>query len=115
VEYNATGTSAPQFLAAVSTRSKEEYVTMSIQDKIHPCCQCGYCCTVGPCQFGTWDGKNHRCMFLTGDNLCGLYDIIKDLPGARSNPAFGAGCPSIMFNQRRDKKLKEMEGKDELH
>ena len=72
------------------------------------CIQCGFCCKVGPCAFGKWDYRLKRCRYLTEDNLCAKYDEIKDLPSARLSPAFGAGCSSSLFNEDREKKMKEI-------
>jgi len=72
------------------------------------CVQCGYCCRVRPCAFGTWDSeKKQQCTFLTEEDFCSKYEEIKKLPGAEYNPAFGTGCSSALFNSFREKKIKE--------
>lgn len=73
------------------------------------CVGCGSCCMTGPCGYGEWDDAAHQCKFLKTKEegpdfkiyVCGKYNEIKDQPGADMNPAFGAGCCSIMFNTRR--------------
>jgi hypothetical protein len=72
------------------------------------CVQCGYCCTIGVCPFGKWDGTKGACRFLTEDNQCAIYDEIKSQPGADVSPAFGAGCSSTLCNIRRNKKLQAL-------
>jgi hypothetical protein len=37
---------------------------------------------------------------------CGLYDEIRDKPGAHLSPAFGAGCCSDLFNDDRERVLR---------
>ena len=69
------------------------------------CVQCGYCCTTGPCAYGEWDAINERCMFLSEDNKCDIYDDIKN---DKSSPAMGEGCSSSLFNTVRENKIKEM-------
>jgi hypothetical protein len=72
------------------------------------CVKCGYCCTVGPCLFGKWNPEKKQCEYLTSGNLCGKYDEImkRGHHGAEISPAFGAGCSSSMFNDRRDEKIR---------
>ena len=65
------------------------------------CLQCGYCCTVGACSYGSWDAEERRCAYMTGENLCGKYEEIKDAPGAEASPAFGVGCSSPVGNERQ--------------
>jgi len=76
---------------------------------IIPCVQCGYCCTIRPCDFGEWNEEKAQCKYLTEDNKCGIYDEIIKHPESKWNPGFGAGCSSPMFNTRRDSKIKELE------
>lgn len=71
------------------------------------CVQCGFCCRVGPCDFGLWDPEKKQCTFLTDDNLCKKYYEIKDHPDAKMSPAFGAGCSSTLGNTHRDKIIAE--------
>lgn len=63
-----------------------------------------------PCLFGKWDPKKMQCEYLTSDNLCSKYDEIKRRGhhGAEISPAFGAGCSSSMFNERREAKIRKM-------
>ena len=72
------------------------------------CVQCGYCCTVRCCPYGEWDEKKAQCKFLTKENLCAKYEEIKKKPGSEISPAFGAGCSSSLFNERRDEKIREL-------
>lgn len=71
------------------------------------CVQCGFCCTVGVCFFGTWDPAKSQCTFLTDDNLCEKYDEIKKTAGSEKSPAFGTACSSTLGNLRRQKKILE--------
>ena len=73
------------------------------------CIQCGYCCTVAPCPYGDWDKEKHQCRHLTKDNCCARYNEVVKLPGAWMSPAFGAGCSSSLFNDRRKQRMKELE------
>jgi hypothetical protein len=81
------------------------------------CVRCGYCCTVASCGFGEWNPTLGQCRFLTGDNLCGKHEEIFVMEGSDVSPAFGKGCPSSLFNERRDAKIrgdwpKTSQGKD---
>jgi predicted molibdopterin-dependent oxidoreductase YjgC len=71
------------------------------------CVKCGYCCTVGPCFYGVWNPKKGQCEYLTDDNLCSKYKEIQGHSGSKVSPAFGAGCSSSMFNERRDAKIRK--------
>jgi len=71
------------------------------------CVQCGYCCKVAPCAYGTWNSEKQQCTFLTEENFCGKYERLITIPGAKFNPAFGTGCSSSLFNADRDKKIME--------
>ena len=77
------------------------------------CVKCGYCCCVGACPFGDYDPERKRCRFLDDDNTCMIYDFIIEQPGAVICPAFGTGCSSSLFNERREQKLKEMKERDD--
>jgi len=72
------------------------------------CVQCGYCCQKRPCAFGEWDAEKNQCKFLTDDMKCSIYDWILKQPGNEINPAFGAGCCSALFNEQREKKIREL-------
>lgn len=74
------------------------------------CVKSGFCCKKAPCAFGTWDAVKGQCAHLEVEaeivpgihvHRCGIYDQIKDKPGAAINPAFGAGCCSPLFNENR--------------
>ena len=67
------------------------------------CLRCGYCCRTAVCAFGTWDAVAHRCVHLTPDSECAIYERITALPRERwiGNPAFGAGCCSSLNSDRR--------------
>ena len=69
----------------------------------HPCVNSGWCCKKGPCAFGTWDKEQKRCVHLTTNNLCGIYDLITALPQEQWewNPAFGAGCCASLNPDRQ--------------
>lgn len=79
-----------------------------------PCVRSGFCCTKAPCPFGTWDAAAHQCTELVwnadGTSGCRKYEEIVALPEAVwwAAPAFGAGCCMPLFNERREKILKEM-------
>ena len=81
--------------------------------RVRPCLRSGLCCKTGPCAFGEWDAPAHQCRFLQVHEqhathtiyTCGKKAEIEALPdsyGAKSNPAFGAGCCMPMFNANRD-------------
>lgn len=83
---------------------------------IGPCVGSGYCCKKAPCGYGEPD-ETGGCRFLvvwdqnetkTERYRCGKYEEIQDLPGADLMPAFGAGCCSSFFNERRDAVLIEL-------
>lgn len=79
--------------------------------KYYECVQCGYCCTIRPCPFGSWNEERKCCNELAHDNKCGIYDeIIKD-PTSIYSPAFGMGCSGTIGNARRKKKLAERTNK----
>jgi hypothetical protein len=67
------------------------------------CVQCGYCCTVAPCKHGKWNEEKTRCKFLNDNNLCQIYEKIKN----DEEIGFGKGCSSSLFNEWRDKKIKK--------
>lgn len=71
------------------------------------CVQCGYCCTVRPCCYGTWDAKKQRCAFLTDDTKCEKYEEIKKHESGSPVAMFGCGCSSSLFNTVREAKIKE--------
>jgi hypothetical protein len=79
--------------------------TTLVLNRLHPgCVRSGYCCKRVPCPFGKWDEKSEQCAFLEGDlpggYACGIFDEIKDQPGAEVAPAFGSGCCSGMNDDR---------------
>jgi len=71
------------------------------------CVQCGYCCKHTPCYYGKWDNEKQQCIYLTEDNLCGIYDKIieleKDIP--KSERMFGTECCLKFMNPERLQKL----------
>lgn len=84
---------------------------------VRACVRSGLCCRTGPCAFGEWDAAAHQCRFLTvehqGDGFttfaCGKKAEIDALPasrGAQWNPAFGAGCCMPLFNDNRQRILR---------
>lgn len=78
-----------------------------------PCVHSGFCCKQAPCPYGAKEENSAACIYLVEREknrfYCGKYDEIKDLPGADIVPAFGAGCCSSLFNEAREKILKEVE------
>lgn len=81
-----------------------------------PCVGSGYCCKKAPCGFGEPDATG-GCRFLvvweqsatqTERYRCGKYAEIAGQPGAELSPAFGAGCCSPLFNERRTQILVEL-------
>ncbi len=83
--------------------SNSKYTIIPIGECVHS----GFCWKQSPCAFGQWNEKKHQCEYLTKDNMCDIYDLIKTKPGWEINPAFGAGCSSTLFNEARDKILAE--------
>ena len=79
--------------------------------KVLPCIRCGFCCCVSVCPYGDWDEVKKQCRFLTKENLCEKYDEIVKSPGSVISPAFGAGCSSTLFNERRRAKELELASK----
>jgi ferredoxin len=65
------------------------------------CIHCGFCCRQAPCGFGKIKAGSRVCIHLTSDNLCGIYNKIKNQPSADISPAFGAGCCSGLNPDRR--------------
>ena len=72
------------------------------------CVQCGYCCTVLECVYGAWDIEHNRCIHLTEDNLCAIYDEIVEKEKNSQFPMIGSGCSSTLFNDVREAKIKKM-------
>ena len=77
-----------------------------------PCIGCGYCCKQSACPYGTWEPTG--CIHLVRDEAlnrytCGKYAEISADPNSRAAPAFGTGCTSPLFNERR--KLLANEGR----
>lgn len=79
-----------------------------------PCVQCGFCCKRTSCGAAAYDKALGRCEALidNGDGTysCGKYEEIMAMPRHIWTvcPAFGAGCCSSMFNDDRDRIVKEM-------
>jgi len=80
------------------------------------CVGSGHCCKTAPCPFGAPD-ETGGCRFLVvwdqrGTKAeryrCGKHDEIIGQPGADLVPAFGAGCCSPLFNERRAQILVEL-------
>lgn len=69
--------------------------------KDNECVHCGECCRESPCGFG----RGTPCVYLTSQNLCGIYDLIVKDPTSNVSPAFGAGCCRTLFNPVRDEIL----------
>lgn len=85
------------------------------------CVCCGYCCSVGCCQWGKlgksqWKTskytkdvlyKKSKCKFLLkpnkfGQRFCGKYQIIW------RDPMFGSACSSVLFNETREAVIKKL-------
>lgn len=84
---------------------------MSYRGIYSRCYQCGYCCQVEPCAFGTWNKEKHQCSFLRVEEQlapgiaqysCLLYRELVKNPAAKLNPAFHAGCCSALCNTQRE-------------
>ena len=76
------------------------------------CVNSGECCRVAPCGFGKWNVERTQCAHLTEDNLCGIAEeIVKD-PSWEVSPAFGAGCCRPLFNEARNRILRERANKN---
>ena len=69
------------------------------------CVQCGYCCTVSICAYGTWDKEHKKCKMLSKDNLCKIYALVEH---DKFSPAMGYGCSSTLFNTVRNEKIRLM-------
>jgi len=72
-----------------------------------PCLNSGYCCTVAPCPYGTWNPERHQCKELLdpdedGRRLCALFEVIRMDPASWISPAFGAGCCSPLNTRRKE-------------
>lgn len=81
--------------------------------KVGSCVRSGECCHI-PCGFGKWNAEKTKCEYLVGgkpgEYSCGIYDeIIKD-PTSEFSPAFGSGCCRTLFNESREKVIKEKYG-----
>jgi hypothetical protein len=77
-------------------------------NNIKTCVRCGYCCTVAPCTFGTYNEIKKQCSYLTDNNECEIYDEIIKNSSCNLSPAFNTGCSSTLFNSRREEKIKQM-------
>jgi hypothetical protein len=88
---------------------------------ISPCVGSGLCCKTGPCAYGNWLEKEHKCEYLKDElkvnNItiyrCGRYEYIKQQPGNEIMPAFGAGCCMSLFNTERQAIIKEIKNKNQ--
>jgi hypothetical protein len=58
--------------------------------------------------YGKWDAKNHRCVFLTEENLCEKHDEIVEAEEGWFYPMFDSGCSSSLFNTVREAKIRSM-------
>jgi hypothetical protein len=73
---------------------------------MNECVHCGYCCKQLPCQFGKWDEEKHQCIHLTEENLCSVYDFIKECGlNWEFNPAFGFGCSNLCISNPDRQKI----------
>lgn len=78
------------------------------------CIGCGYCCLQRPCEFGeSISDKKPACRYVKvikkGNGFaifgCRKYQEIQKTGRGEISPAFGAGCSSTLFNERRDRVL----------
>ena len=69
------------------------------------CVKCGYCCRVGVCKYGFWNSILKQCQYLSDENLCIIYEKIKD----DKEIGFGMGCSSTIGNIYRNKIIEERE------
>lgn len=102
---------------------KEDYTNISTKPlgeldgiPVRPCMKSGFCCTTAPCGFGESISKeNKACKFLgppndIGQRDCGKYQwIIDNVEGYEFYPGFGTGCCMPMFNEAREKIIKNIE------
>ena len=78
-----------------------------------PCVRSGFCCRKAPCPFGEKAKDHNGCKHLVeepdGRTLCGRYEYILSLPQEQwaMAPAFGAGCCMSLFNEDRDRIIRE--------
>ena len=77
---------------------------------MNACVKCGFCCTQGPCSYGSWSPGSKRCVFLTWDTLCTKYSQIRKIEANSPYPMFGCGCCSPLFNEMREAKLRKLKG-----
>ena len=90
-------------------RSQEEIERDKFLSELFPCVHCGYCCQKTVCAYGEWDTKKEQCSFLTDDLKCQKYDEIVEREKDCQYPMFNCGCPSTLFNDQRDAKIREIE------
>ncbi len=82
--------------------------------EIKPCVKSGFCCTKSPCAYGAWNQDQTACKELLpptalGERLCRKYDWIKEnAPNWEFYPAFGGGCCMPLFNEMREKVIKNI-------
>ena len=81
-----------------------------------PCHRSGFCCKQAPCSYGEHAKDGSHCVHLrvTGKtpggldlHECSIASWIMQQVGSGMYPAFGGGCPSILFNEARNAILKE--------
>ncbi|SHH37487.1 hypothetical protein [Thermosipho atlanticus] len=86
-----------------------EQLFNEIKEKCPECVKCGFCCKHTPCYYGKWDEEQNKCIYLTEDNLCGIYDQIIELE--KNKPSmermFGSGCCLNYMNPDRLKIIRE--------
>ncbi len=75
------------------------------------CVRSGFCCTKAPCGFGKWNEDKSQCEHLAYDSnglaACLEYARISADPSSSVSPAFGAGCCMSLFNEPRERIIKE--------
>lgn len=79
------------------------------------CFQSGYCCTVAPCIYGTWEESKHQCKHLDdpdedGRRICLIHEQIQEAEKMHGEPypMFGSGCSSTLYNSARDNVIRNL-------
>ena len=78
---------------------------------VQKCVNCGFCCMLAPCAYGKRNPDTGWCFYLVLSKqgkgyeqyVCQKYEEIKNTEGSWLHPAFGAGCSSTLFNERRNR------------
>ena len=89
-----------------------EIEPLPLARRASPCVRSGLCCKKAPCAFGVSKSDTDlACLYLEGDApgnyRCGIAEWIVTQRGWEHNPAFGAGCCMPLFNEDRERVLRE--------